>query len=714
MDSSDRHYVHGTEAWEQRRLSRLNALLNASSLHAMELRGGERVLDIGSGLGQFTRLLARRVGDKGQVLGIERDPEQRVEAVRQAREAGEEHLLDLREGDAADLPLADHEWGTFDVVHARFVLEHVTDPLAVVQGMVRAASPGGRIVLEDDDHATLRLCPEPPGVMELWQAYYETYARQGKDPKIGRQLISLLHQAGAKPQRNQCLFFGTSVGNPNFEAMIDNFIGIIDGARKEILTFGLSDEKSIDDGLAALAAWTRNPDAAMWYTTCWAEAVRPGVPTRLAVRREAAAPREPIADIAMSPEETTVMRFLMAAAAQLSSSLDLDEVFHRIATGLRPLIDYQLFCVMLWNEKTQQLENSFSTKFGEVVPQKGGFPLGYGISGSAAALRRPIRVSNVGDDPRYVRFRHPEVEIKSELAIPLVFGDQLIGVIDLESTELDYFTEYHQQMLSALASNIATALVNARMHARVLRDEQRFERELNTAREIQRGLLPRATPRIAGLEIGAACMPARELGGDFYDFLRYPDGSLAFAVGDAAGKATPAALMAAMAVGMLRGHVMEQPGEPTAVLRELNAQLEQVGLDGQFVALTYGLYDPQTRRLQISNAGLPHALLVRAGRIEEIAIDGVPLGLLSDREYAKRDVEIESGDVVVVCSDGLTEAENEREESFDTERLQEVVEKLLPCAAQQMAEGLSHAALDFAGGAAFQRDDYTVVVLKFV
>ncbi len=492
------------------------------------------------------------MGAGGKVVGVERDAEQRSEAERQARAVGEEHLLDVRAGDAVDLPLADDEWGTFDVVHTRFVLEHVTDPLAVVRSMVRAVRPGGRIVVEDDDHETLRLWPEPPGFMDLWRAYFETYERQGKDPYVGRHLVSLLHEAGAKPRQNRCLFFGTCVGTPNFEAMVANFIGIIEGARNEIVSFGLSDERRIDEGLEAIRDWMKQPDAAMWYTTCWAEGQRPSETETLAVARvEPEKPaRMPVAEVAMSAGETTVLRFLMDAAAELSSSLELEKVFRRIATGLRPLIDYHLFCVMLWNEQTQMLENSFSTKYGEAIPQQGGFPLNYGLSGSAAALRQPIRVANVLEDPRYVRFRHPEVEIRSELTVPLIFRDQLIGVIDLESTEFDYFTRQHEQMVSALASSIATALVNARLHERVVRDEQRLERDLTTAREIQRGLLPRSTPRIAGLEIGSAYVPARELGGDFYDFQAYPNGSLAFAVGDATGKATPAALLASMAVGI--------------------------------------------------------------------------------------------------------------------------------------------------------------------
>jgi SAM-dependent methyltransferase len=234
------------------------------------------VLDVGSGLGQFTRMLAHRVGTRGKVVGVERSPEQLAGAEELARNDEEEHLLDLRQGAAEELPLAREEWGTFDVAHARFVLEHVTNPLAVVREMVKAVRPGGRVVLEDDDHAVLRLWPDPPGVLDLWRAYCRTYERQGKDPFVGRHLVELLHRAGATPRGNRCLFFGSCAGSPDFDAKIDNFVGILDGVRDQMISLGLTDAARIDAALSAFRGWQRRPDAALWYTTSWAEGVRPG------------------------------------------------------------------------------------------------------------------------------------------------------------------------------------------------------------------------------------------------------------------------------------------------------------------------------------------------------------------------------------------------------------------------------------------------------
>ena len=271
MSSDEFHYLHGTQPVEQQRLSQLNDLLNTASLRELGLAGDERVLDVGCGLAQLTRGMGRSVRPGGHVIGVEGDATQIAEAERQARADGEEGLVELREGDVFDLPLADDEWGTFDVVHARFLLEHVPDPLAVVRAMVRAARPGGRIVLEDDDHELLRLWPEPLGFYQVWQAYIRAFESLGTDPSVGLHLVSLLHEAGARPSRNHFNFFGGCAGSLSFEALIRNFVGIIEGAKTRMVSSGNIGASTIDEGLVVFEQWAKRPDAAMWYPTCWAE-----------------------------------------------------------------------------------------------------------------------------------------------------------------------------------------------------------------------------------------------------------------------------------------------------------------------------------------------------------------------------------------------------------------------------------------------------------
>jgi SAM-dependent methyltransferase len=233
------HYLHGPAPQEQDRLARLNDLLNDLSLREMALIKGEKVIDIGCGLGQLSRAIGRQVGLAGTVIGIERSAEQLAEARRLAAQDAEESLVEFWQGEAVRLPLGVDEWYTFDVARTRYLLEHVPDPVAVVCEIVRCVRPGGRIILEDDAHDTHRLWPEPPGFSRLWAAYLRTYDRVGNDPFIGHRLVSLLVQAGALPRRNTWLFFGACAGQPELlTAYVDNLARVIDGVLEPILSLG--------------------------------------------------------------------------------------------------------------------------------------------------------------------------------------------------------------------------------------------------------------------------------------------------------------------------------------------------------------------------------------------------------------------------------------------------------------------------------------------
>lgn len=258
-------YLHGTSPAEQGRLSLMNRLMNEAALRELSLRGGEKIVDFGCGLGQLSLTMARAA--RARVVGIERSREQLERAER-------DPLLDLRQGDVLEPPLRDDEWGSFDLAHARFVLEHVEEPLRVVRQMVRAVRPGGRVVLQDDDHDVLRCHPEPPGFAVLWRAYERTYDRLRCDPLVGRRLVSLLHQAGARPLRCTWIFFGACAGEEKFRALIENLLGLFAGARPEMLAGGQLDAPACDAALEALRQWATRPDAAFWYAVFWAEGVR--------------------------------------------------------------------------------------------------------------------------------------------------------------------------------------------------------------------------------------------------------------------------------------------------------------------------------------------------------------------------------------------------------------------------------------------------------
>jgi len=273
---SDSHYIHGASPAEQERLSLLNDLLNRACLKEMNLEIEARILDVGSGLGQFTRLMARSMSTPPVVLGIERSTEQLASAHRYAEEAQEAQIVQFRQGDATGLPLEKEEWGSFDLVHARFVLEHVPDPSVVVSQMAAACRMGGRLVLADDDHDIFRLHPACPGFAELWEAYIRSYDRLGNDPYVGRRLVQLLHDAGMQNIRNTFIFFGDCAGNDTFETFADNLIGVIVGAKEVIIKHQLLDKDYFENAITALHQWKKRPDAALWYAMNWAEGTKRG------------------------------------------------------------------------------------------------------------------------------------------------------------------------------------------------------------------------------------------------------------------------------------------------------------------------------------------------------------------------------------------------------------------------------------------------------
>ncbi len=267
-------YVHGTAPEEQQRLELLNALLEARSLPLLGLRGDERVLELGAGLGLFARSM-RRALPRGRVVAIERSAEQLARARELARAAGEEDAVDWRAGDALHPPLAADEWASFDLAHARFLLEHVNDPPAVVAGMVRAVRPAGRIVLCDDDHSILRLDPPPQGVHELWELYVSQYAKLGNDAYVGRRLAALLVSAGAEVVRTESIHFGGAAGEAHFPALLENLAGVIASSRERVVESGAIEAGDFERTIEGLHAWGRRRDAAIWYSLPWVEGRRP-------------------------------------------------------------------------------------------------------------------------------------------------------------------------------------------------------------------------------------------------------------------------------------------------------------------------------------------------------------------------------------------------------------------------------------------------------
>ena len=412
------------------------------------------------------------------------------------------------------------------------------------------------------------------------------------------------------------------------------------------------------------------------------------------------------------PAMSQSLSLLSEISQEITSVLDRDELFGRIANRVKKVADYHLFSVMLWNEKSTQLEIVFSVHFGEPIPERFRVPLYKGITGHAAGERKPLRVDDVRLDPRYVEFPNG-ARVRSELVIPLTLQGRLIGVLDLESIKPKAFSAEHERMLVILGSYIAIALENSRLYARSRENELRLQSDLDTARDIQRQLLPQHPHKMHGLDLAAVYQPARELAGDFYDFLPYGEGCLAIVVGDVSGKGTAAALYAAMAVGILREHTADHQLSPAELVATLNGRLCASHISPGFVALPFAHCDIAKGRLRIANAGIPWPILVRDGRAQELKIDGTPLGIFPELDYEILELAGQPQDVFIFASDGITESMNAHEEQFGFERLAETVRTLEPGTSSKAICSAMLAATDrFSGRPEEPHDDRTLVVLR--
>ncbi|HYK38667.1 MAG TPA: GAF domain-containing SpoIIE family protein phosphatase [Candidatus Eremiobacteraceae bacterium] len=411
------------------------------------------------------------------------------------------------------------------------------------------------------------------------------------------------------------------------------------------------------------------------------------------------------------PEQAQTLTLLYDISRELTAILDRETLLRRIAERVKKLVDYDVFTVMLWNEKANMLEGVFAMHYESAIPARLRVRLGEGITGTAAQARKPLTIPDVRLDPRYIHCETIQ-GVRSELVVPLLLQDRLIGVLDLESAEPNSFTPEHERLLTTLCAFIAIALENSRLYEDARQNEQRLLAELDTAREIQRQLLPRGAREVPGLDIAASYVPARELGGDFYDFLPYGNGKLAIALGDVSGKGTPAALFGSLAIGILREHVVEHPCPPAEMLKMLNGRLYAARLDARFVAMVFALYEADARRLTIASGGAPHPILVRNGKVEDIRIEGVPLGLLPEMDYDTYTLDLLPGDLVVFTSDGIAESENPQKEEFGTERLASILAKTSPRDSVEDISGAILLATDQFTGAAPPHDDRTLLVLR--
>jgi sigma-B regulation protein RsbU (phosphoserine phosphatase) len=405
--------------------------------------------------------------------------------------------------------------------------------------------------------------------------------------------------------------------------------------------------------------------------------------------------------------QARTLQLLNEISRELTSILNVDELLKHISQLLSRLIDYQMFSILMVDSTGEKLQHRFSMRFQENIQLKHDIPIGQGLVGHAARDKVAILVQDVSKDPRYIKLNQ---ETRSELAVPLIYKDSVIGVLDLEHTKRGFFTEDHKKTMTTMAAQLAIALENARLYEEIGRQEKRLERDLALARELQFRLLPQSLPQLANLEIAAKFSPARAIGGDLYDFVSYSLDRAAIVVGDVSGKGAPAAIYAALVSGILRSHSPIEPS-PAEMLSAVNFSLGERRIDGQFVSIIYAVWDDLHRTLQVANSGLPRPIYFHDGMIETIEATGLPLGLFDDAEYDEFSFQAKPGDLFVFFSDGILDARSHTGHMFGHHRVEEIIRQSSGLSAEAVVNALFKAADEHAAGVE-TFDDQTIVAIK--
>ncbi len=413
-------------------------------------------------------------------------------------------------------------------------------------------------------------------------------------------------------------------------------------------------------------------------------------------------------------EYVETLETLASIGHEMGAILDLDELLTRMAHLIKRVIDYSIFGIALLNEETNMLELKVALQYGDDPRALAPMKLGEGLVGYAAQHKEVVLVPDVTQDPRYV---NAVPGVRSELVVPLLVKDRCIGVFDLESPERDAFNAKHVKLLTLLASEAAVAIENARLYESIRASEARYEKELQFAKRVQMALLPQELPkRLRGVDVAWHFDPMRELGGDLCDFLAPEPNTLVVTLGDVSGKGVPAALYGAAIGEMIRGRTFRRRLEkksstPAEVLAGMNRILHERNLEEYYCTLCYAMFEFKKRTVTLANSGLPFPVRWSGGKTEQVELAGVPLGSFGGSTYEDMTVPLETGDVWVLFSDGISEAFSESGQEFGSQRVIDIVNENYLLPAKDIVNAVFTAVKNFCGDAK-QTDDRTVVVVK--
>ncbi len=413
---------------------------------------------------------------------------------------------------------------------------------------------------------------------------------------------------------------------------------------------------------------------------------------------------------------TDKLRLLLDITKKISRSLNLEEVLGLVMDTLDSLIPYDAAGIFIIENTPDDSNEPISPYRTEIVR---GYDIedlldlrlkmGEGIIGYVAQNGEPVISPDVRHDSRYINARP---ETRSEMVAPIIANDEVIGVFDLESDELNAYTHDDLQVLLLLASQVAIIIEKVMLHEQLV-EKKRLEGQLEVARDVQLELLPGTDPQIDGFDISAYNFSTEEVSGDYYDWVRIYDDQIALVIADVSGKGVPAALLMAFLRASLRAAI-HIGYAPHISMAKVNYLLWESIERNQFVTAFYAVLDASHRTLAYSNAGHNPPLLIDAdGKAKFIERGGLPLGMFRDTRYYEYYLSLEPGQILVLYTDGVTEAANNKDEQYGRDRLQKRVDEGKHLGARELIDFIYKDVQEFTEGRGAD-DDITFFIVKAI
>jgi sigma-B regulation protein RsbU (phosphoserine phosphatase) len=398
-------------------------------------------------------------------------------------------------------------------------------------------------------------------------------------------------------------------------------------------------------------------------------------------------------------------------AIAINSTLALEKILDLITQRCVPHLRAEQGAVLLLEEHKEERPFQTLCRVGDTSHKRLPFRLDDQLAGWMLRYRSPLRINDLGSDPRFATGAGDIFSVHSLLCVPMVCKGRMTGLLAVFNKKAEAgFSEDDQRLLSIIASESAQVIENARL-AEKEKTLLRVQEELNLARDIQGNLLPKETPRPAGYDIAGKSVPAKEVGGDYYDFLAVEENRLAFCLGDVSGKGLPAALLMANLQAAIRGQALAGTS-PTSCLEKVNTLLFRSTSPEKFATMFFGCLDTLDHVLHYCNAGHNYPLLIRDGvKPLRLSAGGLALGCLESFPFEEATVEMLPGDRLIVFSDGISEAVNHADEEFSEARIFELVAANRGASAAELIDKILQEVSRHAAGQP-QMDDMTLVVIR--